>query len=352
MITGRNLWELIEARAADSGDAQMAVDEDGRTLTFAEYRDWCERAAAGFQALGLAEGDVVSWQLPTWFESMVLVGALARIGVTQNPIIPIYREREVGFVTKQAGSKLLVVPSVFRGFDDPPFSEADRAWMNLLVPHLSRSLGLMHRLGSARLQSASLLASLDRLAFGVVLLNEHSEVLHLNRAAQVVVDRLDGLSLRGGKRLEFTTNRTPTGFSRWLSGNEPAGTATAHFSECFLVPRTGGKSHYALQRSGLPATPGWFAQGEDVRSVAFITDPAAMRLPDEKQLFELYGFTPSQSRVARELATGGSYDDVADRMNISVHTVRAHAKTIYAKARVNRQSDLVRSILSLGQVAV
>jgi acyl-CoA synthetase (AMP-forming)/AMP-acid ligase II len=117
MITGRNLWELIEARAADSGDAQMAVDEDGRTLTFAEYRDWCERAAAGFQDLGLVEGDVVSWQLPTWFESTVLVGALARLGITQNPIIPIYREREVGFVTKQAGSKLLVVPSVFRGFD-------------------------------------------------------------------------------------------------------------------------------------------------------------------------------------------------------------------------------------------
>ena len=80
MITGRNLWELIEARAAESGDAQMAVDEDGRTLTFAEYRDWCERAAAGFQALGLSDGDVVSWQLPTWFESTVLVGALARWG--------------------------------------------------------------------------------------------------------------------------------------------------------------------------------------------------------------------------------------------------------------------------------
>ena len=65
----------------------------------------------------MGEGDVVSWQLPTWFESMVLVGALARLGAIQNPIIPIYREREVGFVTKQAGAKLLVVPSVFRGFD-------------------------------------------------------------------------------------------------------------------------------------------------------------------------------------------------------------------------------------------
>lgn len=117
MITGRNLWELIEGRAAEAAGAEMAVDEDGRTLTFGGYRGWCERVAAGFADRGLVEGDVVSWQLPTWFESMVLVGALARLGVTQNPIIPIYREREVGFVTRQAGSKLLVVPSVFRGFD-------------------------------------------------------------------------------------------------------------------------------------------------------------------------------------------------------------------------------------------
>ncbi len=117
MITGRNLWELIERRAEASGDAEMGVDEDGRTLSFNGFRDWAERVAAGLQDRGLAEGDVVSWQLPTWFESMVLVAALARLGVTQNPIIPIYREREVGFVTRQAGSKLLIVPSEFRGFD-------------------------------------------------------------------------------------------------------------------------------------------------------------------------------------------------------------------------------------------
>ena len=37
MITGRNLWELIEARAAESGEAEMAMDEDGRRLTFVGY---------------------------------------------------------------------------------------------------------------------------------------------------------------------------------------------------------------------------------------------------------------------------------------------------------------------------
>ena len=60
---------------------------------------------------------MVSWQLPTWIESLVLVAALSRLDVVQNPMLPIYREREVGFITRQADSRLLVVPSEWRGFD-------------------------------------------------------------------------------------------------------------------------------------------------------------------------------------------------------------------------------------------
>ena len=116
MIEGSTLWELVEKRVEASPDRVMAVDENGRELTFSDYRDQCEVAAAGLADLGVGAGDVVTWQLPTWLESMVLVGALARLGVTQNPILHIYREREVGFCVNQAGAKLLVVPTEFGGF--------------------------------------------------------------------------------------------------------------------------------------------------------------------------------------------------------------------------------------------
>ena len=112
-----SLWDLIERRAEDTPDARFVIDEHGRTLTFVEYRDAAEQAAAALHARGIGEGDVVSWQLPTWIEAMVLVGGLARLGAVQNPILPIYREREVGFVVREAGAKLLVVPGVWRDFD-------------------------------------------------------------------------------------------------------------------------------------------------------------------------------------------------------------------------------------------
>ena len=117
MLQGANVWELITRRAEATPDADFAIDQDGRHLTFGDFRDRSERVAAGLAARGVGEGTVVSWQLPTWIDSMVLMGALRRLGAVQNPILPIYREREVGFVVQEAEPAFLVVPSTWRGFD-------------------------------------------------------------------------------------------------------------------------------------------------------------------------------------------------------------------------------------------
>ncbi len=136
-VWSASLWGLVERRADASPDAVMACDDGGRELTFAGYRDACLRAAAGLAAeVGLTAGASVSWELPTWNESLVLVGALARLGVRQNPIIPIYRSREVGFITRQSQAALLVVPSVYRDFDFEGMARqlaADRPGMDVLV---------------------------------------------------------------------------------------------------------------------------------------------------------------------------------------------------------------------------
>jgi acyl-CoA synthetase (AMP-forming)/AMP-acid ligase II len=136
VITAASLWELIERRAEASPDARFAVDEADRALTFAGYRDAALRAAAGLAERGAGTGTVVSWMLPTRLESMVLAGALARLGAVQNPILPIYRDREVRFVTAQTGATLLCVPAPWRGFDYPSMARAiasERGGLEVLV---------------------------------------------------------------------------------------------------------------------------------------------------------------------------------------------------------------------------
>ena len=46
MFDLRNLWSLVEARAEATPDLLLVVDEQGRTLTFGEYRERAERCCA------------------------------------------------------------------------------------------------------------------------------------------------------------------------------------------------------------------------------------------------------------------------------------------------------------------
>ncbi len=62
--TGKGLWQLIVERADATPDKRMGIDEAGRTLTYGEYRAWCERVAAGLADLGISEDSNVSWILP------------------------------------------------------------------------------------------------------------------------------------------------------------------------------------------------------------------------------------------------------------------------------------------------
>lgn len=111
------MWELVERRAQASPDHPMLIDGTDRILTFGEFRQQVENVAAGLLDHGIGSGTVVSWQLPTQIDTVVLSMALSRLDAVQNPIIHLYREREVGFAVRQTQPKMLVVPGAFRGFE-------------------------------------------------------------------------------------------------------------------------------------------------------------------------------------------------------------------------------------------
>lgn len=274
--------------------------------------------------------------------------------------------------------------SVFRDIHEPDFDRDDIAWMKLLVSHVSRSMGLMMRLDKALVQNTSLLASFDRLSLGVALLNEQMKVVHLNPAAREVINRSDGLFMTAQQELDCvpdaawvhkpvprtskshprtSRNGTVPSLSRWLRDLRDAPmTEPQHFTQGYTVSRLGDNTHnrsYVLQCAPVPVSNeggrAWQVDGQDstqVRFALFIIDPQAVQLPSTERLEELYGLTPSEAKVACEFARGHSYKQVAQHLRVSVDTVRAHVKHIYPKTRVNRQSDLVRLVLSMSRSGV
>ena len=110
-------WTLIADAARAAPARPLLADDQGRRLTARQFHDAACATAAAFAERGIGAGTVVSWQLPTTLETMVVMAALARLGAVQNPIIPLLREREVGFITEQLSSEYLVVPETWRGFE-------------------------------------------------------------------------------------------------------------------------------------------------------------------------------------------------------------------------------------------
>ena len=120
----RVLIEFLDAAIARRPDRIALVDHNSMTgvrteLTSGELGERVERIALGLLELGVAPGDVVSYQLPNWWEFIALHLACLRIGAVTNPLMPIFRQRELTFMLGLAETKVLVVRRLFRGFDYP-----------------------------------------------------------------------------------------------------------------------------------------------------------------------------------------------------------------------------------------
>jgi cyclohexanecarboxylate-CoA ligase len=118
----KNYDEFLQQTIARTPDklallADRSDRVEKRRFTYAELGDLIARAAASLKRLGIGRGDVVSVQLPNWWESAVIALAAFRVGAVVNPLMPIFREHELSYMLDFAGTKAFIAPKLFRGFD-------------------------------------------------------------------------------------------------------------------------------------------------------------------------------------------------------------------------------------------
>ena len=88
-----------------------------KRFTYRELAAMADRVAVGLSKLGVGHNDIVACQLPNWWQFTVTYLACSRIGAVMNPLMHIFRERELSFMLKHGEAKVVIVPKVFRGFD-------------------------------------------------------------------------------------------------------------------------------------------------------------------------------------------------------------------------------------------
>ncbi|NHC02708.1 cyclohexanecarboxylate-CoA ligase [Acinetobacter sp. 187] len=103
-----------------------------QSFTYQQIWDTTNKIALGLKQLGVVKNDVVSCQLPNWWEFTLLYLACSRIGAVLNPLMPIFRERELEFMLKHGESKVFVVPEKYRGFDHEQLANTLKAKLSTL----------------------------------------------------------------------------------------------------------------------------------------------------------------------------------------------------------------------------
>lgn len=245
------------------------------------------------------------------------------------------------------------VCAMYRGRDDTPFSEADRARFHLVLPHLSRALGVMYRLRQADFKVAASLAALDQIKAGVLLLGENGETIFANRAAQRMLEEEDGLHLKrlvGNQHCQLLANDSQT----QASIDAAIRSATSrdimevdHFAHSIAVPRLSGRTPFALQFSALDEQNEFGAGSDTARAIVFITDAATPLSVSGDSLVRLLGLSPAEARLAVVLCEGISLQEAANRLNISPNTAKTQLKHIYQKTGVDSRASLVRLMIAL-----
>ncbi len=253
-----------------------------------------------------------------------------------------------GFVLNQDG--LCVLSGVHRPQGAEPFGELELRIMDTLFPHMARALQLTYRLELLKTDRDAGADALDRLPMGVILVDRGGRVVAINRAAQAIVARNDGLA-SVDRGLVAATQAETAALRRLIAqatqtsqgrGLHPGG-ALALSRPSMLRPL-----------SVLVAPLGRKAAGANdldlgrmrPAAVVFVSDPEARQETPAALLARLYGLTPAEARLAEALAGGGPLTAAAERLGIGRETARSQLKQVYAKTGTHRQAELARLLLT------
>jgi acyl-coenzyme A synthetase/AMP-(fatty) acid ligase len=135
--TSETLPELVASHAADDGQRTAVIDRGGARLsTYAELDRDANRVANLLIRLGVRPGNVVSVQLPNAYETVAVDVGVLRAGAVLNPMLPIYRAKELRHMLTVGRVPVIFSPGVYRGFDHQAMIAPLRAELPSLREHL------------------------------------------------------------------------------------------------------------------------------------------------------------------------------------------------------------------------
>ena len=229
-----------------------------------------------------------------------------------------------------------------RNVDQSPFTGKEKDFLAFVAPHLGRAIRLreQHSHGGSMLRFFE--EAMARLSIGSVVLDAQGNVCSMNDHARELLQDAQVLAVRGG-RLRCADGVDGRALARAVDL-----VLAAHRNRC-RSQRGVGMQLGSSGKGGIldvvvrPFVGDHMLQsGEQPAAVVYISDDHRSGLClDPAVLTAMYGFTPSESRVATQVARGMTLDETADALHVSINTVKTHLRRLYEKLDANRQPQVV-----------
>ena len=258
-------------------------------------------------------------------QEMVLQANMARgLGAMLGTIIPM-------------PSGELAVMTLHRRQEDGPYPEGAAARLDGFHPHLARAAFIAARLGLEHARAA--VATLEALGLPAVVLTARGRAIAANSLVGDVAGTLLTTAFGGVALAHPSANRLLQDAIARLAARGGPPVASIPIAAIDDVP--------AMVAHVLPlrgAAQDVFAQGEVL--VALTTVNASSLVPSASVLTGLFDLTPSEVRLATQLAHGTSLKTAAEACGIAFSTARSYLERIFVKTGVRQQSQLVALLKS------
>jgi DNA-binding CsgD family transcriptional regulator len=207
--------------------------------------------------------------------------------------------------------------------------------------HFLRALKLRTTLAQAQSLAGRAGAALERLSYGIVILDDALRVAFANGFARDALSHCAELSVRHGRM-----NARSAAAERLLAQASLQALAPGTPAAMTRLTRRDGSALY-LWCIGLPASSP-LAQSERPGVLLVLRDPLRQPAVAARDLQTLHGLTGAEAELALALGAGGRLDAIAAERCVKLSTVRTQLLSVLAKMGLHRQADLARAIAMLG----
>ena len=221
------------------------------------------------------------------------------------------------------------------------FSPADRELLQNLIRHIQQALRFLDQMAIKQIERNAFADAINQFMLGTLILDKDGMVVASNRVARDTIEQHPALGTQE-KQLQIHDRQAMRQLQQALLTIDTSSAQQTPIPATISINRGTASELGLIVRTVRPEDA--LTHPVHAHAVVFISDPLGTPEISADTLQKLFGFTDGESRVAAYLANGHSLNETADALSISINTTKTHARNIYEKTGVNKQTKFIQLI--------